>query len=117
MGIDKVGRVTVIHPASTLNLLILFGEPVWISSFCIIPDQDGAVILQGRPDLDFSLTGNLSLGIGYLGAEACLSVILPAMEGTLNAPAINLQSHQKVKRSWQFKFLVPQLCACVEFDL
>ena len=91
MGIYEMGRASMIHPAPTLDLFKLFGAPAWVSPFHIVPHHDAVIILQRWPDLDFSLAGNLPFGIWNLGAVACLPVILPAMEGTLDAFASNLQ--------------------------
>ena len=94
VSIDKVVWMSMVHPASSLDFFKLLRKPARVSPLRIIPDQDYTVDLKGRPDLDFRLAGNLSIWIGYLDAVARLSVILPAMEWTLDAFASDLmKSH------------------------
>ena len=88
--INKVGGVSTVYPATILNPFNLFREPTWLSSFSIVPHHDDTVDLQGWPDLDFGLTGDFSTRVRYLSAMACLSIILPTVEGTLNALANDL---------------------------
>ncbi len=55
-----------------------------------MPHEDGTIALHGGPSLNLGLGRDLSLRVRDLGALACLTIKLPAVEWTLNAGAIDL---------------------------
>ena len=96
MSINKMHRVAVICPASILNFLELWKEPLRLSPLCIVPHADDAIHLQRRPHLDFGLARDFPTRVGYLGTVPRLSVVLPPMKGTLNTTAYYLQHREVV---------------------
>ena len=90
MSIYQVGGVAMVRPATFLYLFKLRGEPGGVPPLRVKPHMDDPVGLQRRPDFDLCLAGDFSTGVGDLYALSSVSIILPPVEGTLEALANDL---------------------------
>ena len=101
MSINEMCRVAMISPASIFNILELRRLPAWLPPLCIMPHTDDPVDLQRRPNFDLCLVRDFPARIGNLCALSGLPVVLPSVEGTLNAAANHLYVRNRVSfRIW-----------------
>lgn len=98
VGINEVGGVAMIDPATALDLFKLLGEPAGVPPLRIVPHEDDPIGLHRRPDFDLCLAGDFPFGVGDRGAVSRLSVVLPPVEGALQTVAYDLH-RRMVKKS------------------